>query len=48
MTKEFEELIDKELDHISVVKGKMSNIRSKYDQNLYRLFTEAEKIREKL
>lgn len=44
--KEFEELIDKELDRISVVEGQNVQYGQSMSQNLYRLFTEAEKIRE--
>ena len=44
--KEFEELIDKELDRISVVEGQNVQYAQSMSQNLYRLFTEAEKIRE--
>ena len=44
--KEFEDLIDKELDRISVVEGQNVQYGQSMSQNLYRLFTEAEKIRE--
>jgi len=39
-------LIDKELDRISVVEGQNVQYGQSMSQNLYRLFTEAEKIRE--
>ena len=44
--KEFEELIDKELDRISVVEGQNVQYGQAMSQNLFRLFAEADKIRE--
>ena len=44
--KEFEEFIDKELDRISVVEGQNVQYGQTMSQNLFRLFTEADKIRE--
>ena len=44
--KEFEEFIDKELDRISVVEGQNVQYGQTMSQNLFRLFAEADRIRE--
>ena len=44
--KEFEEFIDKELDRISVVEGQNIQYGQTMSQNLFRLFAEADRIRE--